>query len=269
MALEHSQQTGLLEKRTRRTNDYVRENVAMHQLATMLCGDPEDLLARLLDFARELCGADSAGVSRLEGPRGSDSLFRWIAASGNLAAMKGYATPFDCPSGVTLSTQQPQLFCMPHTYFKGLRSHSAPPLVEVLLVPWSVPGLAEGTLAVATHNTDHHFDSEDVRVLKALATYVSSAIRQQDTVRAFENLPHSEAALNIARELAHHVNNPLQSATLAMEVLGDPKRDDEMRQRAFVVAQQQLQRIADVVSEILEHHRMPTPSDHHLLELEN
>ena len=261
ISLSQSHVTEALGRRDRRTGDYPRENQAMLDLARKLCGDPEELLHHVLSEALSLCQADAAGISLLEGPRGTGSQFRWVRAAGKLSALEGTRTPYDCPSGITVGLQQPQLFRLPEHHFRGMKGSLHPPLYEVLLVPWSVPATSEGTLAVATFDPNHHFDSEDARLLQGLASYVASAMRSRDASKAAEDRDRYDAVMDIARELAHHINNPLQSAFMALELLEDPSWGPNVHQRALPVARRQLERIARIVDELLEFHHLPTPDN--------
>jgi GAF domain-containing protein len=275
ITLYESYITQSLGTRARRTSDYAREMQAMEALSKKLFSEPAAILDAVLEAALELCKGDSAGVALLEGeavpvsrPQETDagwhapeSRFRWIAAAGHLRALKGTITPFDGPSGITVSTQKPQLFRLPDRHFKGLKGTFAPALHEVLLVPWNVPPHRQGTLAVTTHDPHRRFDSEDLRILKELGHFVATAMGKIDPDTIHGQFKAADAAMDIARQLGHHINNPLQAASMALELMADKTKPAEMRERALPVARQQLERITRIVYELLEFHRVPTPDD--------
>jgi hypothetical protein len=64
--------------------DYLREKLALQDLAQQMADQPEELLPRLVKQAMEICDADSAGISVLEG-----DVFRWLGLTGKLAAFEG------------------------------------------------------------------------------------------------------------------------------------------------------------------------------------
>jgi hypothetical protein len=64
--------------------DYLREKLAVQDLAHQMANNPEGLLPRLVHQSLEICEADSAGISVLEG-----DVFRWLGLAGTLCAFEG------------------------------------------------------------------------------------------------------------------------------------------------------------------------------------
>jgi hypothetical protein len=64
--------------------DTFHREEGMRSLAQCFAERPDRILQELVDVARELCGADSAGVS-VEEPNEHPPTFRWAATSGRYA----------------------------------------------------------------------------------------------------------------------------------------------------------------------------------------
>lgn len=61
-----------LAARPRRLPDLEREDRAFHQLTAQMAENPRHMLQSLVEIAKDLCGADTAGISLLDG-----DVFRW------------------------------------------------------------------------------------------------------------------------------------------------------------------------------------------------
>ena len=106
--------TSALERRPARAPNHADESHALQRLAQLFADDPDALLQRLLDVARELCAADASGVTLLEHLPDDRPVFRWVAASGSLAAHVGSMKPRNfSPCGLCLDRGSPQLFKLP------------------------------------------------------------------------------------------------------------------------------------------------------------
>src|SRR5262245_49674914 len=73
--------TAELAHRPARTPNYETENLALTALVEAMTDSPQTILQKLVETARDLCRADSAGISILE-MGGSAGLFRWHAIAG-------------------------------------------------------------------------------------------------------------------------------------------------------------------------------------------
>jgi hypothetical protein len=80
--------------------DYLREKLAIQDLARQMAEHPKDVLPRLVGLAMEICGGASAGVSILEP---EDARFRWYGLQGILSAFEGATTPRDTALAVFAS----------------------------------------------------------------------------------------------------------------------------------------------------------------------
>lgn len=128
--------TPLLAERWAPARDIVVEHEALVDLIAHAASEPTRLLGRLVDLARHLCHAGSAGVSLLEpAAEPEDGIFRWVAMSGAYKEYAGGTTPQSfSPCGVCLSRGAAQLYRHPARLFTYL-SQASPPIVEGLVLP--------------------------------------------------------------------------------------------------------------------------------------
>jgi GAF domain-containing protein len=159
-----------------------RETLGLRQIAQNAGDEPYAVLQGLLTAALELCGGgaqtSTAGVSLLEPTPEGGQQFRWVALAGCLAAHVGGTTPRDfSPCGVCLDRNGPVLFARPdlkYTYFQAAGLE----FTEGLVVPFTSSSHPSplGTIWVVSHPpARHHFDAEDVRLMKSLGSFAASA----------------------------------------------------------------------------------------------
>lgn len=133
---------------------------------------PEAFFQILVETARALSGAHSAGISLLNAQR---SRFVWPAIAGDLKPHLWEGTPRDFgPCGVVLDRHCSLLMVHPERHFAYL-APITPALEEVLLVPFYQDGRAVGTLWAVLHDRLRQFDSEDRRLLESLTSFASAA----------------------------------------------------------------------------------------------
>jgi two-component sensor histidine kinase len=182
--------------------DYLREKLAIQDLARQMSSAPGEILPRLVKLAMEICGADSAGISIVEPESG---LFRWFALSGVLSTFEGATTPRDfSPCGVCLDKDAPVLMARPERVYDWIRDANIT-VPEVLLVPLTVKGAdAIGTLWIVA-NDAHHFNSGHARVMTELAGFTGIALRMiQTEERLTQALQQQET---LTKEMGHRVKN--------------------------------------------------------------
>src|ERR1700758_2351215 len=85
--------TSELDSRPRRSPDHAAENAALHALARAFTTSQSAMLQTLVDTARALCRAGSAGISLHEQRPGQPETFRWISVSGRCAQLAGHVIP--------------------------------------------------------------------------------------------------------------------------------------------------------------------------------
>jgi len=86
-----------------------------------------------------------------------------------------------------LDRNKPLLFLHPERHFTYLEP-IAPPLEEVLLIPFQVDGKPVGTIWAVIHDPNRKFQSEDRRLLENLSTFASTAFRVLVCAGALESL---------------------------------------------------------------------------------
>jgi two-component sensor histidine kinase len=182
--------------------DYLREKLAIQDLADHMADHPGEVLPRLVKLAMEICEADSAGISVLEP---ETAQFRWLGLSGVLAAFEGATTPrHDSPCGVCLDHRGPILMEHPERAYAWIRDASIN-VPEVLLVPLEIKGQDPiGTLWVVAKNRGY-FNGGHARVLSELASFAGVALRMiQSEERLKTALGHQET---LTKEMSHRVKN--------------------------------------------------------------
>jgi two-component sensor histidine kinase len=194
--------TDQLQSRLGPAPDYLREKLAIQDLANHMTDRPGEILPRLVQLAMELCRADSAGISVLE-PEAEQ--FRWFALKGVLSAFEGATTPRNfSPCGVCLDENGPVLMENPERVYDWIRDANIN-VPEVLLVPLVVKGRdAIGTLWIVASST-HHFDGEHARLMTELASFVGVALRMVQTEEQLTAALGNQETLT--REMSHRVKN--------------------------------------------------------------
>jgi PAS domain S-box-containing protein len=168
--------TAELASRPSRSPDYETESRALGLLAKEMATNPRGMLQKCAELVRELCCADSAGISILE-PGGTSGMLRWHAAAGRFAPnLQGTMPREASPCGTVMERNCILLFHEAERFFPALRGFE-PRIYENLLAPWHVKGKAVGTLWAISHTPGGRFDEEDARVLQSLACFASAAFQ--------------------------------------------------------------------------------------------
>jgi len=142
------------------------------------------MLQRLVETARELCRADTAGISLLEG-----DVFRWEAVAGVFASYRDGTMPRAAsPCGVCIDENVTQLMHLPDRHFPALRAE--PRFVEALLIPFRVRGRPVGTVWIVSHTDERKFDREDERVVQTLAQFAAAGWQLWNALEAAEEANH-------------------------------------------------------------------------------
>jgi len=190
-------------------HNLARNAEALRRLAHLFAKEPESILQELVDLAVEYCCADSAGVS-LEVP--TEEKFRWVAIAGSFASFLHGTTPrFYSPCGTCLDRGSPQLYRVSKPYYDYL-GIQAEPITDGILIPWTA-GNMRGTFWAVNHHSSVAFDKDDLALLESLADFAAIAVRHQAHEAELLRQAEISAAAAMANELAHQINNPLQSLT--------------------------------------------------------
>jgi hypothetical protein len=227
--------------------DIGMQMAALRRLAHVLLESPETILQELVNAAVDLCGADSAGIS-VENEGGSDQEFyKWIATSGAYSGFLNAILPRE-PSacGLCLKRGHAQHFTVSQKFFDIL-GVTAPLVTDGILIPWKTED-TKGTIFVMAHGRTEAFDENDAHLMTMLADFAAMGYRQQNQQARLIAHERAKAAAQMANQLAHQINNPLQSVTnlafMLSEGQGDPK---ELGQALST----DLQRLSDLVGELL------------------
>lgn len=194
----------------RRTPD--RSFQALTRLAHVFAETPDAVLQELVDLAVECCGADSAGISLETKNEAGENVFRWVAIAGSFAQYLNGTTPrFFSPCGTCLDTGRPQHYRVTKPYYDFL-GVTADEISDGMLIPWVNDNL-RGTIWAVAHHSREAFDQEDYKLLSSLADFASMALRNQQQQEMIRRQEREVASAARAHDLAHRINNPLQSLT--------------------------------------------------------
>lgn len=240
--------TGALERRGRpaRPQD---ENLALQKLMQCFAHNPELLVQRLVEICRELCGADSVGITMQELLPNGTQVYRWTTTAGPIDYLRGHAIEWDKnPCALVVKRGAAQLFQRPSRFYRGLFGLPAM-IMEGLLVPWEVEGKILGAIWIMSHTKDKNFDGEHLRLTRSLAAFTTQALRIVEAEKSKRERESYRSAAAVANQLAHELNNPLQALTNTLALL-----DQKRNAKVIRVARQQLDRMINLVKTILELH---------------
>ncbi|WP_429318765.1 hybrid sensor histidine kinase/response regulator [Paraburkholderia sp. GAS448] len=168
---------------------------------------------------------------------------------------------------MTLELAEGQLFSSPQRHFACLK-HVIPEVIEELVVP--IPGEPEpwGTVWVMSHDKDHLFDSEDLRILTSLANFTCAALtitraKADAEARAAEaEAARNALALAEARKddfiatLSHELRNPIAPIDSALTAAQKLATDNPAVLSALDIADRQLRLLKRLVSDLLDASRI-------------
>jgi hypothetical protein len=230
--------------RAAKTRNANRESMALRRLSRLFAEKPESVLQELVNTAVEFCGAESAGIS-LEEPDGGT--FRWIVVAGSFAQYLGGRTPRHySPCGTCLDSGRPQLYRVTKPYYDYL-GVTAAPIIDGMLIPWSNEFM-RGTLWAVSHASAEAFSFEDYELLNGLADFASIILRHQHQEKLLRESERTKGVTEMAHQLAHRINNPLQSLTNTIFLARHGKDNVE---EYLVQAEADLQRLSQQVAKLL------------------
>jgi signal transduction histidine kinase len=170
--------TGLLAMRTPKRPNLEAELKAFYELSQLMLEEPERAVQRFVELALELCGAGTAGLSICAKDEQGADIFRWDNLAGRLAGYVGGTTPRHfSPCGLCLDEGGPVLVARPDRVFTYFQKVSDP-IIEGLVLPLYDAGQVPlATIWIVSHDEDHGFDAEDVRVMTQLAVQLALALK--------------------------------------------------------------------------------------------
>lgn len=174
-------------RRRRAAPNLQAEATAFCRLSRVLGDDPRAATRTVLEIARNLCHAGSAGLSLLPHDGAGQPMVRWAAISGALAPYQGTQTPRDAsPCGLCLETGTTIRVTRPQRTFTALRD-TQPAMVEDLIVPlYDKANKPLGTLWVAHHDSRSTFSADDARIAEQLAAQLVLALQLSEQARERE-----------------------------------------------------------------------------------
>lgn len=227
--------------RPRRPPDYWKEHEGFVRLSAVLAASPRAMLQELAAVGVELCGADTAGVSLLDG-----DVFRWEAVAGVFAAARGGTMPRDqSPCGVCIDRNSTQLMHLADRCFPALRAE--PRFVEALLVPFHEHKRPVGTVWIVSHRPEKVFDAEDERIVRILSGFASAGWQMWKTTEALE-LEKARREEFVAT-LGHELRSPIGAIGSATAVL---RHDVPGGSPALDIIARQVRHVSRMIDDLLE-----------------
>ncbi len=184
----------------------------LQRLSHALLEKPETILQELVHAAVDLCNADSAGISIEKQGGGDEDFYHWVATAGNYSGFLDAILPrYPSACGVCLERGNAQHFTVSKKFFEIL-GVEAPVVTDGILLPWKTEE-TRGTIFVMAHGRTEAFDEGDARLMGMLADFAAMGFKQQRQHARLVAQERVAAAAQMANELAHQINNPLQSMT--------------------------------------------------------
>lgn len=215
-------------ERNLHSRDIGAQMAGLQRLSRAMLERPGTILQELVSAAVDLCEADSAGIS-IEKEDGSDQEFyHWIATAGDYSAFLDAILPrYPSACGLCLERGHPQHFTVSKRFFDILNVE-APLVTDGILLPWQAEG-TRGTIFVMAHGRTEAFDSNDARLMTMLADFAAMGYRQMKQQARLIAQERAAAAAQMANQLAHEINNPLQSMTNAAYLVAEGATDQDSR----------------------------------------
>jgi hypothetical protein len=236
-------------KRRLHPRDVAIQIEGMRRLARAFVDRPETILQELVNAAVDLCGADSSGISIEQESKTDEKYYHWVATAGDYARFLNATLPrYPSACGVCLERGQPQLFRVTKRFF-DLMGIEAPVVTDGILLPWQVEE-TRGTVWIMAHGREEAFDGDDVRMMQVLADFAAMGVRQQRQQKRLMEQASLTAAAAMANDLAHKINNPLQSLTNLLYLATNGKNGDDAKALAHDMSGD-LQRLSALVKELL------------------
>ena len=233
-----------LRSRHTRPPNYEAENQALAALANEMAANPRDMLQKLVEIAVELCAADSAGVSILEG-----DVFRWESVAGVFASSRNNTMLRNAsPCGVCIDQDATQLMYLPDRFFPALTAE--PRFVEGLLVPFHHHEQPIGTVWIVAHNYERKFDREDERIVRSLARFASDGWQLWKAYKT--EVESSRNKDKFLAMLGHELRNPLAAILNAKDVLQNLGLHDSRAALAIGVVSRQSQHLGRMVEDLID-----------------
>jgi transcriptional regulator with GAF, ATPase, and Fis domain len=203
---------GAFAERRLHVRDVAMQMEGMRRLTRAFVENPDTILQQLVNAAVDLCGADSAGISMEQEQRTDDNFYHWVATAGRYSSFLNAILPrYPSACGICLERGRPQLFRVSQRFF-DLMGVEAPTVTDGILLPWQADE-TRGTIWIMAHGREEAFDGSDCSMMQMLADFAAMAVRHQRQQHTLMEQASATAVGALANELAHQINNPLQSVT--------------------------------------------------------
>jgi signal transduction histidine kinase len=229
--------------------DVAMQIEGMRRLAHAFAESPDTILQELVNSAVDLCGADSAGISIERQDKSDADYYQWVATAGEYSGFLNASLPRS-PSacGMCLERGRPQLFRVTQRFF-DLMGIEAPTVTDGILLPWQVEEV-RGTIWIMAHGRTEAFDGDDSRMMQMLADFAAMGVRQQRQQKKLLEQASFAAAASMANDLAHRINNPLQSITNIVYLGSEAESGGDAKALAVELSEH-VERLSDLVGKLL------------------
>lgn len=232
------------------TRDIATQMEGMRRLAQAFVTNPDTILQELVNAAVDLCGADSAGISVEQEEKTDENFWHWVATAGSYSGFLNATLPrYPSACGVCLERGRPQLFRVTQRFF-DLMGVDAPTVTDGILLPWET-GETRGTIWIMAHGRTEAFDRDDCRMMQVLANFAAMGIRLQRQRKMLMEQASAAAAAAMANDLAHKINNPLQSLTNLVYLAAEGESGGDAKGLAEDLSEH-VQRLSVLVGKLLE-----------------
>jgi hypothetical protein len=229
--------------------DVASQMTGMDRLARAFVDSPDTILQELVNAAVDLCGADSSGISIETEGGGDEDFYTWVATAGKYEGFLHATLPrYPSACGMCLERGRPQLFRVTKRFF-DLMGVEAPTVTDGILLPWQVEGM-RGTIWIMAHGRGEAFDASDLKMMQVLANFAAMGVRQQRQQKMLLEQAGAAAAAALANDLAHKINNPLQSLTNIVYLAAEGEDRGDARTLAHEMSDQ-LGRLSLLVGKLL------------------
>jgi transcriptional regulator with GAF, ATPase, and Fis domain len=231
------------------THDIAIQMESMRRLTSAFVEHPDTLLQELVNAAIDMCGAESAGISIQDRQPDGEVFYHWVATAGKYASFLDAilpSTPSAC--GECIERGRPQIFRVTQRFF-DIMGVNAPVVTDGVLIPWQVED-THGTIWIMAHEREEAFDQEDCRMMELLASFAAMAVRQRRQNETLILQTKAAAAADMANDLAHAINNPLQSLTNIL-YLASQEPEVDKPQNFAQQASVELDRLSSLVNRLL------------------
>lgn len=123
----------------------------------------------------------------------------------------------------------------------------ADPILDGILIPWRSGAIA-GTIWLVSHRSRNEFDGSDYEILKMLSDLVATAVETHRSLTIARRLDVQCGRDSRSNELAHAINNPLQSISNTIFLA---EHNPEQSAEYLRTAAEELTRLSTLVATLL------------------